>query len=463
MIVKNVPPRSHQEEKKEDSSDVGDRPNPNRKKYELWRPTPRRASPETKPEDFGMAACHAVLTSLSKSLKRDLSVQKSISSISSHNLPSLSKTLKRNLSKGSRELRGQSQAARVLPNETFPTLNGMKETASLHIGGVNGAKRVTPTGSFTALSPQRSDRPRPTCQPNHVAWVPGQAPRLFSGVGPVFSSASAPRQGLVTNKEADRSMRQCVLTSLFSDRSSSRIVSKEKCAFSCDKEKESISTDEAPQQQLGMSRVLSAPRFHEEQPSCKVPRDERPNQLVETSPDSFYRTIIGQLGYHSSSVPSLQLKDYFLEYTQDQIAAYDHAVTGAVRTDDVDALRALFQNGKTMQCSNKFGESIVHMACRKGSLPVIRFLLEEADVSLRVCDDLGRTPLHDACWASRPSFEAIQMLVRKEPDLLLLADKRGHTPLSYAKREMWGAWCQFLNSASSLLAPKCLINTKEED
>lgn len=450
MTINNVLATSYQEEKKEDTSDGGDRRKPNRKKYELWRPTPR-------PEESGVADCHAVMTSLSKSLKRDLSVQESISSISSHNLPSLAKTLKRNLSKGSQGGNGG------LPNETFPLMNGAQETASLLVGVCNRTKRVIPTGSLTALSPQpqRTDRPRPSFQPNQVTWVPGQAPRFFSGVGSVFSSASAPRQGLVTNRESD-TMHQRLSTSFVSERSSRGTVPRESCAFFCDEEKKITSSNEAPQKQLGMPRVLSAPRLHEEQKPCKVPQGDIPNQHAETSPDSFYKTIIGKLGYHSSSIPSLQVKDYFLEYTQDQIAAYDHAVTGAVRGDDVDTLRALFRNGKTMQCSNKFGESIVHMACRKGSLSVIRFLVEEADVCLRVRDDFGRTPLHDACWSSRPSFEAIQMLVRKEPDLLLLADKRGFTPLAYARREMWGAWCEFLGSAGSLLAPRSLIKPKEE-
>jgi len=450
MTVQNALATSYQKEKKEDSSDAGDRRKPDRKKYELWRPTPR-------PEESGVAECHAVMTSLSRSLKRDLSVQESISNISSHNLPSLSKTLKRNLSKGSQGGKG------VLPNETFPLMSSAEETASLPVAGGNGTKRVIPTGSLAALSPHRTDRPRPSFQPNQVTWMPGQAPRLMSGVGSVFSSASAPRQGLVTNKESERSMHQHLSTSFDPDRSSIGTVPREKCAFFCDKEKNITSSNEAPKKQLGMPRVLSAPRLHEEQQSCKVPQGDRPNQHAETSPDSFYKTVIGNLGYHSSSIPSLQVKDYFLEYTPDQIAAYDHAVTGAVRGDDVDTLRALFRNGKTMQCSNKFGESIVHMACRKGSLSVIRFLVEEADVCLRVRDDFGRTPLHDACWASRPSFEAIQMLVRKEPDLLLLADKRGYTPLAYARREMWGAWCEFLSSASSLLAPKSLVKSKEED
>lgn len=462
MTVKKIFSRYHEEEKKEDTTYVGNRSDPDRKEHELFRPTPRRASTETQLGDSGSAGCHAAMRCLSRSLKRDLSINDSIGGTSSHNLPSLSKTLKRNLSKGS-----------LGPNETFPTLSGMEETASLPIGDNRGANKVNPAGSSIGspvYMPQHLARPRPTFQPNQVTWVPNQPPRLFSGVGSVFSSASAPKQGLVRNKDAGESMRQFTSVSLLSKKGLNGTLTKEKPKTSavshCDKEKAGTPADETQQQEqqeLGLPRVLSAPRLCEDHSSCKVQGDEFPNLPVETSPDCFYKAIIGQLGYSSDPISSLQLKDYFLEYTQEQFAAYDHAVTGAVRSDDVNALRELFRKGKTMQCSNKFGESIVHMACRKGSLPVIRFLLGEANVSLRVRDDFGRTPIHDACWASRPSFEAIQMLIRKEPDLLLLADRRGNTPLSYVRMEKWGVWCDFLRTSGALLAPKVLVKPNEEN
>lgn len=209
-----------------------------------------------------------------------------------------------------------------------------------------------------------------------------------------------------------------------------------------------------------MSRVLSAPNICEEVHPDKAGEDGDADQPADSSPDQFYKSIIRQLGFDTKSISSLSLKNYFLEYSPDQIAAYDNAIVGAVRASDLGVLRRLFLDGKTMQCSNKFGESIVHMACRKGSLSIIHFLLEEADVSLRVRDDFGRTPLHDACWASEPCFEAIEMLIRKEPDLLLLADKRGSTPLSYVRTDKWGTWCEFLRSTQALLPPKILIKAK---
>jgi len=181
---------------------------------------------------------------------------------------------------------------------------------------------------------------------------------------------------------------------------------------------------------------------------------------VDINPDEYLKTIMGSMGYPSDPVDTLSVADFFHEHTPEQIAAYDNETCNAARSDDLDALRGLFRAGKTLQCSNRFGESLIHIACRRGSFPVISFLLTEAGVSIRVRDDCGRTPLHDACWASHPNFEVIRMLIEREPDFLMLCDKRGHTPLAYVRREKWGDWCRFLNENRTLLAPKGNILAK---
>ena len=114
----------------------------------------------------------------------------------------------------------------------------------------------------------------------------------------------------------------------------------------------------------------------------------------DTNPDEYLRTIMGGMGYPTEPVDTLSVPNFFHEHTPEQIAAYDNETCGAARSDDLDALRALHRTGKTLQCSNRFGESLIHIACRRGSLPVIAFLLDEAGVSIRVRDDCGRTPLH---------------------------------------------------------------------
>jgi hypothetical protein len=75
---------------------------------------------------------------------------------------------------------------------------------------------------------------------------------------------------------------------------------------------------------------------------------------------------------------------------------------------------------------------------------IVSFLTQEAGVGIRITDDCGRTPLHDALWNRDCQYGIVDGLVRKDPSLLLLCDKRGHTPFEYARREHWDVWKQFL-------------------
>jgi len=69
---------------------------------------------------------------------------------------------------------------------------------------------------------------------------------------------------------------------------------------------------------------------------------------------------------------------------------------------------SFFSGGTNLQCANRFGESLIHMACRRSHRDVVSFLVNEAGVSLRVRDDYGRTPFHDACWRPELDLELIQ-------------------------------------------------------
>lgn len=143
--------------------------------------------------------------------------------------------------------------------------------------------------------------------------------------------------------------------------------------------------------------------------------------------------------------PSLKADpEFFLKHTQAQLDAYDHDVTAAVRNGNLERLRELHKAGRTLQCSNRFGESLIHIACRRGLLDIVRFLTKEANVTLNVRDDYGRTPLHDACWTATPNTELFEFIMKESPDLLFFSDQRGHSPLQYVRRDHWPIWMSFL-------------------
>lgn len=175
---------------------------------------------------------------------------------------------------------------------------------------------------------------------------------------------------------------------------------------------------------------------------------------TDCSPDVYVQRLLRSNGYDSTSRPASSLTGFFEEPTEAQINAYDATVVTAVRDEDLDTLRNVHGSGRTLQCCNRFGESLTHMACRRGFVDVAKFLLEEVNVSTRVKDDYGRTVLHDACWSSQPRFELVELLIKRDPDLLLISDARGFVPFKYVRREHWGQWIEFLSERKHLIRPR---------
>jgi ankyrin repeat protein len=132
--------------------------------------------------------------------------------------------------------------------------------------------------------------------------------------------------------------------------------------------------------------------------------------------------------------------------------SYDLEVVRAIRERDLIKLRSMLDEGKSFNASNRFGESLMHMACRQGCLEVVNFLVHEAQVQVNVRDDFGRTALHDACWTTVPNFDVMDVLVKRIPlDMLLSEDLRGHTPFHYARKEHWDDWVTFLRERDIVL------------
>jgi Ankyrin repeats (3 copies) len=175
-------------------------------------------------------------------------------------------------------------------------------------------------------------------------------------------------------------------------------------------------------------------------------------QLV--NPDVF---IKGLLGKSIKYVPASSLQGFFTEVTDDYVIGYTMAVVKAVREDDVHTLRSLRAQGHSMLCGSKFGDSILHLACRRNCVKVVEFLLTEVGVSPRLVCDYGRTPLHDALWVSQPNETIVKMLLASCPDLLYITDKRGSTPMAYLPKAHWPAMCRLLEDlGTGSLVPKAI-------
>jgi ankyrin repeat protein len=135
----------------------------------------------------------------------------------------------------------------------------------------------------------------------------------------------------------------------------------------------------------------------------------------------------------------------FRKPTENDIEAYDMESVRAVRTSNLERLRELWSGGKSLDACNPFGESLLHMACRRGNVNVVTFLLCEVKVRSDRCDDFGRNPFHDALWTSFPNTEVVDVLLdHADPSMLMQEDVRGNTPFSYARREHDTTWIGFL-------------------
>jgi len=179
-----------------------------------------------------------------------------------------------------------------------------------------------------------------------------------------------------------------------------------------------------------------------------VPQDpKRPDVfLVQTLKISNYIT--------QDTLTSDSWEPYFTAVTPERVAAHSLVVAKAIRRADLCALKALRKQGAKLNGCNKQGESSIHLACRIGNLSVLKFLVNIASVSVRVRDDQGKTPLHDACWTASPNFQVIHFILNQAPELLFLTDHRGYTALHYVPAECQDDWVQWIDEHQEWLRRK---------
>ena len=153
----------------------------------------------------------------------------------------------------------------------------------------------------------------------------------------------------------------------------------------------------------------------------------------------------------------------FEKPSEEDLIAYDLETVKAVRSNNVELLRKLWSNGegKSMNACNQFGESVLHMACRRGYTKIVDFLLTEVKVRTDRCDDFGRNPFHDALWTPIPNFDVVSLLIEyADPLLMLSEDVRGNTPFAYARQDHTDQWIIFLEKSKvSILNRINNINT----
>ena len=188
-------------------------------------------------------------------------------------------------------------------------------------------------------------------------------------------------------------------------------------------------------------------------PKAVLPKNFSIDGLVDKNIDSPVDFLKALFSVNDRCRESIQHRHFtFTKPTEAETDAYDLEVVRAIREGNLHKLRGMLKEGKEFDACNKFGESLIHMACRRGDVKVVRFLIEEAKVKVDRLDDFARTILHDALWTPKPNLELMKLLLTKVPPSMLLAsDARGHTPFHYARQEHWAAWTAFLREHAATI------------
>jgi len=179
-------------------------------------------------------------------------------------------------------------------------------------------------------------------------------------------------------------------------------------------------------------------------------------ELGSTQPSKFLKSMLS-----GKCLDIVDEQSFFLMPSEKQLDSYDQLSVAAVRAQDTSTLNDMHKSGKDLYACNRFGESLLHMACRRGFIKVVDFLVRKVAVPTRIRDDYGRTVLHDACWTPEPNFEMMDILLNEEPRLLFVTDKRGHQPLDYVRREHWRIWNEYLIQKQTFLQQVLALHCKK--
>lgn len=201
-----------------------------------------------------------------------------------------------------------------------------------------------------------------------------------------------------------------------------------------------------------LRRALTLNSYEQEQKKEEDSCVEASMKKNQQHPEERLKQLLH--GVSAKTFQSETWENYFNDVTPERVAAHSLKVDNAIRKGDLERLQKYHANGVSLDSCNKHGESMIHLACRLGNFDIVKSLVEDAKVPVRVQDDCGKTPMHEACWTPNPDFKLIQFIVNKAPELLFVSDKRGFNPLRYIPKSCWDDWCDFFQENLTFLRLK---------
>jgi hypothetical protein len=167
--------------------------------------------------------------------------------------------------------------------------------------------------------------------------------------------------------------------------------------------------------------------------------------LLQINPTTYIQAAFRANGNNLSDIEQ-RANQQFVPPTSEMMDAYQQDVVSAFRNNDMDTIVQLHEQGRlSVNACNRFGESVLHIACRRGNAKLVRFLIEVVGMDVTtIRDDYHRTVLHDACWTNTAASDVVDVLLDFCPEHALLKDVRGYTPFDYIRAQDHGKWLRFL-------------------
>lgn len=204
---------------------------------------------------------------------------------------------------------------------------------------------------------------------------------------------------------------------------------------------------------------LSLTHIAQETSAQAIASHVKKNQAPMVKPADHYKMICEKAGKPIRFLPPEEVQDFFLPSLPENKAAHRMEIINAVRGQDLETVKTLHQQGYALDArSPATDESLLHVCARRGTPEILKYMLREGEVSPCVCCDYGRSPLHDAAWStSERALEMLKILIYACPDMLMLNDRRGFSPLDYIPRDHWAHCCEFLDKHKEMILPTGLV------
>jgi hypothetical protein len=179
--------------------------------------------------------------------------------------------------------------------------------------------------------------------------------------------------------------------------------------------------------------------------------------MEDVTPQTYLDTVLTQRGYPITHYKTLNTA-YYNKPTPLQQASYSRHIIDLIKSHNVNKFQQIMMCGISSNPCNAFGESSLHMVCRRGDATLLKILLSDTvNAELHVADDYGRTPLHDACWASEMAVDVINLILQENSveniHMFYMEDARGSLPLSYVHKSQYQQWIQYIESVKDTYWP----------